>query len=197
VFARKLWRFLGLELPHDPDDPLPAQEPATQPGQDKRYVCPQTRARVTDHTHSHTHTHTHTQDPAPQTNSDACRRRIRARPSGRVARVQSAAFGRGGAAEMCQSSLWYARHAHGTTHAHAHHRTRTRRQSCLHGSGGVGSDGGEQRQTGAGGGEHRVVQQDGRMVRPLRGQPPLPRPPAGPPHPALVPRPSHQQRTHA
>ncbi|ELR14068.1 protein kinase domain containing protein [Acanthamoeba castellanii str. Neff] len=36
VFARKLWRFLGLELPHDPDDPLPAQEPATQPGQDKR-----------------------------------------------------------------------------------------------------------------------------------------------------------------
>ncbi len=118
VFARKLWRFLGLELPHDPDDPLPAEEPATQPGQDKWYVCPHTRARVTDIRTHNTHT---PQDPAPQTNSsgsDACRRRIRARPSGRGARVQSAAFCRGGAAEMRQSSLWY---AHDTRTTHASH----------------------------------------------------------------------------
>jgi hypothetical protein len=70
VFARKLWRFLGLELPHDPDDPLPAEEPATQPGQDKWYACPQTRVRLTDimHTHAHSpHTphHTHTTGPRP------------------------------------------------------------------------------------------------------------------------------------
>lgn len=71
VFARKLWRFLGLELPHDPDDPLPAEEPATQPGQDKWYTCLQTRTRD-----GHPHTqHTHTTGPRP-TNEQQRQRRL-------------------------------------------------------------------------------------------------------------------------
>lgn len=28
TFSRKLWRFLGLDVPHDPDDPLPPPQSA-------------------------------------------------------------------------------------------------------------------------------------------------------------------------